>query len=999
MFRLFSRWGVLALLILAGYCANYLHLALFFGVDFLFGNIFVWLVVYLYGIGWGIAASAIVNLQTIFLWGHPYALIIFLGETVCVGLVWQKQINSRFAYLRNNLVLLDGIYWLFVGMPLILLFYLGIMQMETIPALLIVYKQPVNGIFDALIASLLFTYFSQLFSWLETEKKEEIFSMQQIFFHFLITFAFLPALAIAVFDSHTTLQQMENNLQQKLTTDSTVVATQIKHWYELSEQILDKATEQVNFEREAGNFTAEILANFLTDFSGLSLVERASSLSNSELNFVRDCSTVKPNLNSKINDLSLLNYTFEKQKCQLENLATAKINLIIEEIRLLTDVQIYLINQSNEIIFSNLTKSEFIDFENGWLKPIDEQTKQWLPARENLPTMIKWASSYYLQKRELDPKIPWQLVVATPAKSEIEIIQQQYCTKLALILAIAFICIVLSAWFGRWLINPLSRLAVATTNLPTKLNSETAISLPKTSVSEIRSLVNNFQIVADTLKAEFQQIQNINQNLEKNVEIRTEELAKKIAELEIVEESLRRSEDQLLLILETIPVALVITCLEDNLILYANSYLAAKFEFAQSGNIIGKNAVEFYSDRSEPQRMLKIFQETGSIKNWEVRLKKANQKIFWALVSWQPIIFNQEKAFLGVFYDISERKQAEERLQKLNEELENRVQQRTASLQEEIVHHQRTVEALQQTLRELRRTQSQLVHSEKMASLGQLVAGIAHEINNPVSFIYGNLSYAREYIQDLLNLIELYQQHYRETPKEIQAKLENIDFQFIAEDLPKVISSMREGSERIRSIVLSLRTFSRIDESEMKQVDIHQGIDSALLILKNRLKSQAERPGIRVIKEYGDLPFVECSPGQLNQVFLHILTNAIDALEDNTVSSIKSSQKIFCLLPLSFCPLRCIRIRTEVIGGERVVIRIADTGYGMTEEVRSKIFDPFFTTKAVGKGTGLGLAISYQIIVERHQGELRCETSSFYGTEFAIEIPISRDRSNLVAGV
>ncbi|MCL1473340.1 sensor histidine kinase [Argonema antarcticum] len=285
---------------------------------------------------------------------------------------------------------------------------------------------------------------------------------------------------------------------------------------------------------------------------------------------------------------------------------------------------------------------------------------------------------------------------------------------------------------------------------------------------------------------------------------------------------------------------------------------------------------------------------------------------------------------------------------------------------------------LELALDELQRTQSQLIQTEKMSSLGQLVAGIAHEINNPVNFIYGNLTHIDEYAEDLLNLLEFYQQDYPDPTPKILKQIDTIDLEFLTEDLPKTIASMKVGADRIRQLVLSLRNFSRLDEAERKPVDIHEGLDSALLILQHRLKEKATSSAIEIVKDYGKLPFVECYPGQLNQVFMNILTNAIDALDEGMGKGSENPNK----------QLPTIRISTKVLNDNRIAICIANNGPGMTEAVRRKIFDPFFTTKPVGKGTGLGLAISYQIVVEKHGGELKCISAPVEGAEFAIVLPL-----------
>ncbi|MDP5338397.1 MAG: GAF domain-containing protein, partial [Nodularia sp. (in: cyanobacteria)] len=287
---------------------------------------------------------------------------------------------------------------------------------------------------------------------------------------------------------------------------------------------------------------------------------------------------------------------------------------------------------------------------------------------------------------------------------------------------------------------------------------------------------------------------------------------------------------------------------------------------------------------------------------------------------------------------------------------------------------QRQKEALAETLRELKQAQSQLIQSEKMAGLGQLVAGIAHEINNPITFIYGNITYVNEHTENLFKLLRLYEQEYPQAIGKIAEETAEVDLNFIADDLPKIITSMSMGADRISQLVLSLRSFSRLDESEMKPVDIHEGIDSTLLILKHRLQPPGNSFVVEVVKQYGDLPRVLCYAAQMNQVFMNIINNAIDALEQSVADGTITAKPL-------------ISISTKVISQNRILIGICDNGCGVPENMRSRIFEPFFTTKEPGKGTGLGLSISYQIIVEKHGGKIECVSESAKGCELWLEIP------------
>lgn len=330
-----------------------------------------------------------------------------------------------------------------------------------------------------------------------------------------------------------------------------------------------------------------------------------------------------------------------------------------------------------------------------------------------------------------------------------------------------------------------------------------------------------------------------------------------------------------------------------------------------------------------------------------------------ALILLQSFIGVLSLTILILLATINQQQSAENRLKESNNLLESRVEERTATLA--------------QTLEDLNKTQSQLIQTEKMSSLGQMVAGIAHEINNPVNFIHGNIKHIGNYMNDLIEFIELYEKHYPTPHSEIELHAEDLEIDFIKEDLEKTISSMKTGTERIRKIVLSLRNFSRLDESEYKFVDIHEGLESTLMLLQHRFKSQPERPEIEIIRAFDDLPLIECYAGQLNQVFMNIVVNAIDALDTGFTGTLSNA-------------VPQIRLRTET-RADSIVISISDNGPGIAPEIKNRIFDPFFTTKAVGKGTGMGMAISYQLVTEKHNGKITCFSDEGAGTEFMIELP------------
>ncbi|WP_341525632.1 PAS domain-containing protein [Nostoc sp. UHCC 0302] len=451
--------------------------------------------------------------------------------------------------------------------------------------------------------------------------------------------------------------------------------------------------------------------------------------------------------------------------------------------------------------------------------------------------------------------------------------------------------------------------------------------------------------------------------LEKRVEERTKQLAQSNEVLQTEIKERQQAEAQLLekeQFLRSVydgseHCIFVVDILEDGDVCYTGWNPSTERATKLSNiNVIGKKPEDVHGaveGAAVRQRFIKCL-TAGTPITQESCLTFEGQKTWW-LTTINPLKDSEGKIYrlVGTTLNITERIRAETQIKQQAEDLET-------------------------ALQELQRTQLQLVQSEKMSGLGQLVAGIAHEINNPVSFIYGNLAHANDYIQDLVRLLQLYQQHYPQPLTEIQELAAEIEVEFLIEDLLKLFNSMKVGAKRIQEIVLSLRNFSRMDEAEMKEVNIYEGIDSALMILEHRIRATSDRPAIQVIKEYNELPLVECYAGQLNQVFMNILTNAIDALEESTVQNPRLLVK------------PQIHICTQLLKPNQVVIRIADNGAGILEEVKQRLFDPFFSTKPIGKGTGMGLSISYQIISQKHGGTLECVSQPGNGAEFVITIPL-----------
>ncbi len=434
-----------------------------------------------------------------------------------------------------------------------------------------------------------------------------------------------------------------------------------------------------------------------------------------------------------------------------------------------------------------------------------------------------------------------------------------------------------------------------------------------------------------------------------------------------LEAQVRASEELFRKIFEDAPIAIYLANLDDNKLVRVNKTYCEMLGYT-AAELLGKTFIEIGHPEDNPKNLqVAASLDRGEITSYqlEIRQMAATGKIVWVNVTATLIRDGEGKPIyrLGMIENITNRKISEAALQASESQLRKQAAQ------------------LQEAYEQLQHAQIQLVQSEKMSSLGQMVAGIAHEINNPATFINGNISHTSNYFHDLIELLNLYQQCYPCPVPQIAEKIKELELDFLKEDLPKMLNSMRVGVERISKIVLSMRNFSRLDESEMKLVDIHEGIDSTLLIVQHRLHQGSRKSRIEILKDYGKISKINCCAGQLNQVFLNIISNAIEALQNQP-----QPRTIVIRTEMKTAELKSHN-KSQLSHCDRIVICIADSGPGMTEDVRKRLFDPFFTTKPVGSGTGLGLSISHQIVVEKHRGSLRCISAPGQGAEFWIEIP------------
>jgi signal transduction histidine kinase len=858
------------ILIAAGLTGNFFNFPIFHGIDFLFGSIFAMLALQFFGLSRGIMAAAIIAAYTYILWNHPFAIILMTAEVAVVGWLMVRR--------AIGMVLADALYWLIIGMPLAYLFYHLVMHVPSNDASIIMLKQAINGIFNALVARLIFTVFA-------LQTRSVLMPYSEIVYDLLVFFVLCPALVMMAIESRADFTSTQRRICATLSQDSQRMDQRLGTWVE------NRKTAILNLAELAASKSPQQMQLFL---------EQAKK---SDINFLRvgllDASATtiayfplidelgQKNIGKNFSDRPFIPQLKQTLKPMLSEIVMSRIGTPKPVVSMLAPVVnhgIYsgyvigvlsleqlkeYLNKSSEhntMLYTLLDKNGNVIMTNridqkvmfpfvrgvGTLNRVDNGISQWVPdARSNTPFFEKWNNSRYISELTVGPFSEWKLVLEQPVAAYKKLLYDEYTGKLTMLFLLLFVALALAEFLSRKIVVTLSQLSALTHEMPVQLATGVKeINWPESSIRETHYLAIHFKEMADSLSDQFCETRQINESLEQRVMERTEELHFQTVELE-----------------------------------------------------------QEMAERQLAQERL---------------LEQASQ------------------------------------LEKLNETLEQRVKERTTELSE------RNAEILE-AYDDLKLIQGQLLQQDKMASIGNLAAGVAHEINNPMGYIISNLASFSKYVDKLTTYLDATEQYFAEsesgTCEHLAQERKKYKIDRIRQDLPELISQSREGAERVRKIVQDLKSFSRVDNSPGEFSDIIEGLESTLTIAWNELKYKAT-----VNREYGQLPQVRCNMGQLNQVFLNILVNAAHAIEGQG----------------------SIRIATWA-EAESVKIAISDSGSGIAPENVKRIFDPFFTTKEVGKGTGLGLAIAYDIVVNKHGGTIDVTSEIGTGTTFTITLPVKKN--------
>ncbi|NER32660.1 MAG: response regulator [Oscillatoria sp. SIO1A7] len=963
----------LAGLMVAGYAGNYFKLSLFFGVDFLFGSIAVWLVVYLYGVIWGTIAAIVASSFTYLIWGHPYAIVIFTCEALFVGTLLRRK--------RQNIVLLDGIYWVLVGMPLVWIFYSGSLNMAPIQAGTIVFKQAVNGIFNALVASLAIANLP-LDKWAGRQERQSTLSLQDTLFNLLVAFVFFPALLLTVLNGRDFFQKIETDISEVLSATATGVVVEVRLWYQQHLRAVEQLAQIASIARVQPSpslqaSTAQMKQAFpafekiyIADAEGKIIAaepdidsrensvlgaSKAASLMFDRIDSSERSSEPKPRSELYTNERSgLPELIFSIPIIENNKVSgwvygaadSSKVGILLGANTAEGRLQLSLVDSRNLIVASTVPErvamAEFDAYERGTRRLLSKQialeisdratSYHWLPFAEGKPVMVRWQQSLYIEEVAIGENVPWQLFVEIPTAPYIDNLQKIYIKNLAVMMAIAVFALILAAILSRRLVTPLSRLALVTTNLPEKLLEHTTIDWPHSSIAEIDSLVGNFQFMSGTLERKFQELQKAKQTLEQRVRERTE--------------ALRVASERLQLALDST---------EDGLwdwnIVTGECYFSPRF-VEMLGYQPGELAPDISSwqepihpkDKDRVASALKLHLENKSpTYELEHRLRKKSGEWFWVLNRGKVVeldLSGKPLRMVGTHIDITERKRAEKELQK-------------AKLMAEAANQAKS----------------------------EFLANMSHEIRTPMNGIMG--------MAGMLVTTEL--------------NVQQQDF----------VDTIKTSADNLLTIINDILDFSKLEAGKMEletlDLDLNSCLDDAIKLLS----AQAEGKGLRLVKSLGsDMPQELLGDvGRLRQILINLIGNAIKFTSNGQITvevSVSSmpplGRELGVGTPTSYKPTDAAQEgNTPKNSLAPVPIRFAvtDTGIGIPPEGLQKIFQSFSQvdasmTREYG-GTGLGLAICKQLVALMG-GKMGVESEEGVGSTFWFVVPLEKAVSNTFLG-